>query len=146
MEEIDMAMPHVDSTHSYPAEDWNLTDADASRPRAFRYVIERAQEPQVVAANRATCVCGIRLQPAEIRPDPAQGASGRDEPVPPDALTRREIEVLRLLARGNTNRQSASLLGLSVRTVENHRANLLQKLRVAGRVEIVRYATEFNLI
>ncbi len=144
-----MAMPHVDLTHSYPTEDWNLTDADASRPRAFLYVIDRAKESQVLAAIRAACGCDIHLQPlqpAAIHLQPRQVASQRSGRVPPEVLTRRETEVLSLLARGNTNRQAADLLGLSVRTVENHRANLLEKLGVAGRAEIVRYATEFNLI
>ncbi|MBP9144378.1 MAG: response regulator transcription factor [Thermoanaerobaculia bacterium] len=141
-----MAMPHVDLTHSYPTEDWNLTDADASRPRAFLYVIDRAKESQVLAAIRAACGCDIHVQPAAFHLAPQQLASRRSGRVPPEVLTRRETEVLCLLARGNTNRQAADLLGLSVRTVENHRANLLEKLGVAGRVEIVRYATEFNLI
>ncbi len=141
-----MAMPHVDSTHSYPTENWNLTDADASRPRAFLYVVERGKESGILAAIRSTCGCDIHLQPAAIHVEPRQGASRPSGRVPPEVLTRRETDVLRLLARGNTNRQAADLLGLSVRTVENHRANLLEKLGVAGRVEIVRYATEFNLI
>ena len=53
---------------------------------------------------------------------------------------------MRLLARGNTNRQIADLLGLSVRTVENHRANLMGKLGLASRVELVNYAEEHDLL
>ncbi len=63
-----------------------------------------------------------------------------------EALTRRELDVLRLLAKGNTNRQIASLLGLSMRTVENHRANLMGKLGLASRVELVNYAEEHDLL
>ena len=63
-----------------------------------------------------------------------------------DALTRREIDVLRLLAKGNTNRQIAGLLGLSMRTVENHRANLMGKLGLVSRVELVNYAEEHELL
>ena len=63
-----------------------------------------------------------------------------------DALTRREVEVLRLLAKGNTNRQIASLLGLSMRTVENHRANLMGKLGLSSRVDLVNYAEEHGLV
>jgi len=63
-----------------------------------------------------------------------------------DALTRRELDVLRLLAKGNTNRQIADLLGLSIRTVENHRANLMGKLGLVSRVELVSYAEEHNLL
>ena len=61
-------------------------------------------------------------------------------------LTRRELDVLRLLAKGNTNRQIAGLLGLSMRTVENHRANLMGKLGLVSRVELVNYAEENNLL
>jgi DNA-binding NarL/FixJ family response regulator len=68
----------------------------------------------------------------------------RGEPVNP--LTRRELDVLRLLAKGNTNRQIADLLSLSIRTVENHRANLMGKLGLVSRVELVNYAEEHNLI
>lgn len=144
-----MAMPNMDSTQSYPTVEWNLTDADASRTGAFLYVIERSKESEILAAIRAAYDGDIYLQPAAIRLTPRRagspGAAGAGR-VPLATLTRREIDVLRLLARGHTNRQAADILGLSVRTVENHRANLLQKLGVASRVEIVRYATEFNLI
>jgi DNA-binding NarL/FixJ family response regulator len=63
-----------------------------------------------------------------------------------EPLTPRELDVLRLLARGNTNRQIASLLGLSMRTVENHRANLMGKLGLTSRVELVNYAEEHDLL
>jgi two-component system response regulator NreC len=63
-----------------------------------------------------------------------------------DVLTPRETEVLGLLARGYTNRQIADLLTLSVRTVESHRANLMDKLDLHSRVELVRYATENKLL
>lgn len=141
-----MAMPNLDSTQRYSTENWNLADADASRTGAFLYVIERAKESEILAAIRAAYGGDIYLQPAAIRLEPRPGSSLPTQGVPPDGLTRRETDVLRLLARGNTNRQAADLLGLSVRTVENHRANLIQKLGVASRVDIVRYATEFNLI
>ena len=63
-----------------------------------------------------------------------------------ESLTRREIEVLRLLARGHTNRQVADVLSLSIRTVEGHRANLLGKLGLSSRVELVSYAEEHGLL
>jgi DNA-binding NarL/FixJ family response regulator len=65
---------------------------------------------------------------------------------PVELLTPRELDVLRLLARGHTNRQTAELLGLSVRTVENHRANLMGKLGISSRVELVGYAEEHQLL
>jgi DNA-binding NarL/FixJ family response regulator len=67
-------------------------------------------------------------------------------PEPVEPLTRREIDVLRLLARGNTNRQIAELLALSIRTIESHRANLMGKLGLTSRVELVTYAEEHGLL
>jgi DNA-binding NarL/FixJ family response regulator len=68
-----------------------------------------------------------------------------DPRVPEETLTPRELEVLSLVAQGYTNRQIADRLKLSVRTVESHRANLMDKLDLHSRVELVRYATEHGL-
>ena len=65
---------------------------------------------------------------------------------PPDDLTEREIEVLRLIALGHTNTEIAEQLYLSVRTVESHRAHIQQKLGVSSRAELVRYALDNDLI
>jgi two-component system response regulator NreC len=62
-----------------------------------------------------------------------------------ESLTPREIEVLHLIAKGYTNGQIANELSLSVRTVESHRANLMSKLELRSRVELVRYAIEHGL-
>lgn len=86
------------------------------------------------------------LQPADLQPGLRHKPSPPPWSVPPQALTRREVDVLCLLAMGNTNRQAADLLGLSVRTVENHRAALMDKLGAASRVEIVTYAAFHNFI
>ena len=64
----------------------------------------------------------------------------------PDALSPRDVDVLRLLVKGNTNRQIAELLGISTRTVENHRANLMGKLGLTSRVELVNYAEAHDLL
>ena len=65
---------------------------------------------------------------------------------PPDDLTEREFEVLRLLALGHTNAEVAAQLHLSVRTVEAHRAHLQHKLRRPSRAELVRYALDRGLL
>jgi two-component system response regulator NreC len=54
--------------------------------------------------------------------------------------------VLCLIAKGYTNRQAADKLCISVRTVETHRANIMGKLDMSGRVELVRYAIEHGLL
>lgn len=66
--------------------------------------------------------------------------------VPVDRLSEREIEVLRLIALGHTNREIATQLFLSVRTVESHRARIQRKLEISSRSELVQYALEHSLL
>jgi len=63
-----------------------------------------------------------------------------------DSLTPRELEVVKLIAEAHTNRQIADTLMLSEKTVESHRANLLAKLGMRDRVQLVRYAIRRGLI
>ena len=65
---------------------------------------------------------------------------------PPDDLTQREVEILRLIALGHTNAEIGEQLYLSVRTVESHRAHIQQKLRRSTRAELVRYALDHGLL
>jgi two-component system response regulator NreC len=76
-----------------------------------------------------------RIGPAQPEPGP-----------PPDGLTEREFDVLRLLALGHTNTEIAAQLHLSVRTVEAHRAHLQRKLSRPSRAELVRYALDRGLL
>jgi DNA-binding NarL/FixJ family response regulator len=62
------------------------------------------------------------------------------EPLPEDPLTPREQQIVKLIAESNTNRQIAELLTISEKTVETHRANILEKLGMRDRVELTRYA------
>ena len=121
---------------------------EALRAGAAGYVIKRAEESEILEAIHAASRGDIYVHPAMTRAllqQPVATEHQRGSPVV-DALTPRELDVLRLLAKGNTNRQIAALLGLSVRTVENHRANLMGKLGLASRVELVNYAEEHNLL
>jgi two-component system, NarL family, response regulator NreC len=114
---------------------------------ASGYVIKRAEESEILQAVHATNRGDIYVHPAMTRAllhQPVTTEHRRS--VPAIRLTRRELDVLRLLAKGNTNRQIAELLGLSVRTVENHRANLMGKLGLESRVELVNFAEEHNLL
>jgi len=63
-----------------------------------------------------------------------------------ELLTRREREVLRLVVEGKTSAAIAALLGIGVRTVESHRANLLSKLDLHNQTELVRYAVQHGLV
>lgn len=70
----------------------------------------------------------------------------RLEPVTIGELTEREVEILRLIVNGHTNRQIADALSLSVRTIEYHRSNLMGKLGLHTRADLVRYAAEHGLL
>jgi two-component system response regulator NreC len=64
----------------------------------------------------------------------------------PDQLTPRERDILGLLAEGKSNKEVANALGLSVRTAETHRANLMRKLNASSLAELVRYAIRNRII
>lgn len=114
---------------------------------AAGYVVKRAEAAELLQAIRAAMGGDIYVHPAMTRGLLRQPVATRSRRgTPATALTRRETEVLRLLARGNTNRQIAGLLGLSPRTVESHRANLMGKLGLESRVELVDYAEEHDLL
>ena len=66
--------------------------------------------------------------------------------LPSDPLTPREREVLKLIAEGKTNKEIADLLFISIRTVENHRANIMNKLKIKKTVDLIRYAIQKGLV
>lgn len=120
---------------------------EALRAGASGYVIKRAEESEILRAIRATNQGDIYVHPAMTRAllhQPVTTERRRSASTSP--LTPRELDILRLLTKGNTNRQIAGLLGLSMRTVENHRANLMGKLGLESRVELVNYAEEHGLL
>lgn len=79
-----------------------------------------------------------RHSPAQARPASSWG--------PVEPLTRREVEVLRLVGRGLTNRQVADQLVISIRTVEAHLRSIYAKLGLTSRGTASRYAIEHDLI
>ena len=121
---------------------------EALRAGGDGYVVKRADETEILQAIRTVRRGDVYVHPAMTRAllvrTETTEAARRQEPVEP--LTHREIDVLRLLVRGNTNRQIAELLDLSIRTVESHRANLMGKLGLSSRVELVTYAEEHGLL
>jgi DNA-binding NarL/FixJ family response regulator len=70
----------------------------------------------------------------------------RGESIPASVLTRREEEVVKLIAEGHSSKEIAQQLVISVKTVERHRANVLEKLGMRDRTEITRYAIRVGLI
>jgi DNA-binding NarL/FixJ family response regulator len=112
---------------------------------AAGYVLKRAADTDLIGAVRT--VAGGRT----FLSDDAQRTlmdtwleSG--SPAPDDPLTPREHEVVKLIAEAFNNRQIARTLNVSEKTVESHRANVLSKLGMRDRVELVRYAIRRGLV
>ncbi len=118
---------------------------EALKAGASGYVLKREADQDLVGAIRAVGRGEAFLTNAAersiIRQWMADGADGPSIP-----LTPREEEVVKLIAEAHTNAQIAELLHLSEKTVESHRANVLRKLGMRDRVELVRYAIRRGLV
>jgi two-component system response regulator NreC len=114
--------------------------AEAMRLGAAGYLPKEAAEDQLLEAIRVAAGGGTYLEP-QLGARLAAMAT-----VTPPELTPRELEVLRLVARGQTNREMAERLFLSVRTVETHRARMQRKLGLSRRSDLVEYALERGLV
>jgi DNA-binding NarL/FixJ family response regulator len=106
--------------------------SDAFEAGAGGYVLKSQADVDLVDAVRALARGESFLSPVAT--------------VEQDSLTARELQVVKLIAEAHTNRQIAEVLSLSEKTVESHRANVLAKLGMRDRVEIVRYAIRRGLI
>lgn len=107
---------------------------------AIGYVLKDAADVELVEAVRLAAQ-------GESYLNPRLGARMAATPQgPPDGLSEREVEVLRLIALGHTNGEIAEKLFLSVRTVETHRSHIQQKVRLSTRAELVGYAREHHLL
>ena len=119
---------------------------EAVQAGAAGYIIKRAVESELINAILSVSRGDLYVHPAMTRALLKETSLFPSMPEPSvESLTPREIEVLRLIAKGYTNGQIAKELSLSVRTVESHRANLMGKLELRSRVELVRYAMEHGL-
>ena len=120
---------------------------EAIRAGASGYIVKHAAEAELIAAIKTIRRGDLYVDPAMLRVLLVESPKPRTEqPASPDPLTPRETDVLKLIVQGYTNRQVGEELGISVRTVEGHRANLLEKLGLRTRVELVRYARDRGLI
>lgn len=103
------------------------------------YVLKQSPPSELLRAIRTVGGGARYVDPAIVRltgePPPAPAMHE-----PKVALSPREIEVLRLISWGYTNKEIASKLNLSVKTVEAHKANGMRKLGMRGRIDVVRYA------
>jgi two-component system, NarL family, response regulator NreC len=113
----------------------------ALRAGAEGFILKEAPADALLGAVREVAMGGTYV-------DPSIGARLAREPEddsPPDGLSRREAEILGLVALGLTNQEIADKLFISVRTVEAHRTHIQQKMDFGSRAELVRYALDHGL-
>ena len=114
------------------------------------YVLKQAADSELLTAIRTVYYGGTFLHPvhaqALLTPNPQE-----NEPVPPPnsglaILSEREVQVLKLLALGHSNKEMAEMLYLSVKTVETYKARIMEKLALTTRAALVRFALKHGLL
>jgi DNA-binding NarL/FixJ family response regulator len=120
---------------------------EALKAGASGYVLKSGADTDIVDAVRAAMRGDSYLYPsavtAIVRDYVERGGRGEEQF---DVLTPRELEVLKLIAEAHTSKEIASALVISIKTVERHRQNILDKLGMRDRVELTRYAIRRGLI
>lgn len=121
---------------------------EALRSGASGYVLKSVADRDLIEACRSTMRGESFLYPgaiaALIRDFLRRGRS--EEPTAEDLLTPREVQITKLIAEGNSSREIAAELVISAKTVERHRANILQKLGMRDRLELTRFAIRTGLV
>jgi len=114
---------------------------------ASGYLLKKAAGAELVTAIRAIQSGGAYLDPA-LTPAVIEQYLAKDGSTSTsyERLSEREKQVLKLVAEGRSNKEIAEMLCLSVKTVRGHRANLMEKLDIHNRSELVRYAIRHGLI
>lgn len=110
---------------------------------ALGYVLKHAASEELIQAVRLAAAGESYLNP---KLGAKLAAAPRTPEGPPDGLTERELQILRLIGLGHTNSEIAQQLYLSVRTVETHRGHIQQKTGRSARSELVRYALDHGLV
>jgi DNA-binding NarL/FixJ family response regulator len=120
---------------------------EALKAGASGYVLKSGADTDIVDACRAAMRGESFLYPSAVtklvRDYVERGGRGEEQF---DVLTPRELEVLKLIAEAHTSKEIAKLLFISIKTVERHRQNILDKLGMRDRVELTRYAIRRGLI
>jgi DNA-binding NarL/FixJ family response regulator len=120
---------------------------EALKAGASGYVLKSGADTDIVDACRAAMRGDSFLYPSAVatlvRDYVERGGRGEEQF---DVLTPRELQVLKLIAEAHTSKQIAETLFISIKTVERHRQNILEKLGMRDRVELTRYAIRRGLI
>ena len=117
---------------------------EALRAGIKGYVLKTQAGVELVQAIRSILRGGFYLSPGIS--ESVVNAALANNPVALNSLTQRERQVLQLIAEGKTNKEIAQHLGMSVKTVESHRSNLMKKLAVHETAGLVRHAIKIGLI
>jgi DNA-binding NarL/FixJ family response regulator len=120
---------------------------EALKAGASGYVLKSGADADIVDACRAAMRGESYLYPSAVtnlvRDYVDRGGRGEEEF---DVLTPRELEILKLIAEAHTSKEIADQLFISIKTVDRHRQNILEKLGMRDRVELTRYAIRRGLI
>jgi DNA-binding NarL/FixJ family response regulator len=121
---------------------------EALKAGASGYVLKSAADRDLVEACRAAMRGEPFLYPAAVTAliRDYLDRAGAGEEVSADPLTPREVEIVKLVAEGNTTDEIADTLVISKKTVEHHRSHILEKLGMRDRVELTRYAIRRGLV
>jgi DNA-binding NarL/FixJ family response regulator len=121
---------------------------EALKAGASGYVLKTAANRDLIEACRATMRGEPFLYPAAVKAVMRDflEAAKRGEEIPSDPLTPRELDVVKLIAEGHTSEEIAEILFISKKTVDRHRANMLEKLGMRNRVDLTRYAIRRGLV
>lgn len=115
----------------------------AFKSGAFGYLHKGVQEDEIVTAIHQI-IAGEKYYSADVSEILMQNVIGSDKEVA--TLTKRELEILKELIDGLSNKQIASKLFISIRTVDTHRSNIMNKLEVKNTAALVKYALQNKLI
>jgi DNA-binding NarL/FixJ family response regulator len=113
---------------------------------AMGYITKQSAPEQLVNAIRKVLEGGRYLTDEATEALALRIARGSQGQTPLDSLSMREMQVLRRLALGNTNREIATTYGISIKTVDTYRSRLLKKLNLRNNAELSRFAIQNSLI
>lgn len=112
------------------------------------YVLKRMLGAELAAAIRSAAQGGLVLDPQiardAIQRAPQEPGTGSDDPY--ETLTDREKQVLRLVALGHSNKEVAGLLRISIKTAMSHRENVMEKLNLHSRTDLIKFAIRQGVI
>jgi DNA-binding NarL/FixJ family response regulator len=116
------------------------------RAGAIGYITKTARASELIGAIRAVYEEGAYLPPRITQAVVTAVAESAESSEAQPLLTEREIEVVRLIAEGLINREIAEHLGISVKTVDTHRGNIMEKLNVHNTAELIKYAIRKGIV